>query len=118
MRKDAKMEEMRADTRLMIFLCLPTRPVFPSLRVRGNNHSANRTNRPYSFCLNQSLGEKAALLFSLAETQLVFLQNTKADSYWGGHRGKRRGGSDLDVRDNSRSAIGDLPVGMLEVRNG
>jgi hypothetical protein len=81
MRKDAKMEEMEG-TRLMIFRALPTllyRRVRSSLSsgARGNHYSASRTNRPYSFCLYPSLGEKAALLFSVAEMQPVSLQNTK-----------------------------------------
>jgi hypothetical protein len=78
MRKDAKMEEnenWHAFDGLSFFTDASglTRH-YKYVRI---NYSANRTNRPHSFCLTQSLGEKAALLFSVAEMQPVSVENTK-----------------------------------------
>jgi hypothetical protein len=78
MLKDAKMEMMRTDTRLMIFLFLPTRPVFreiheyvgiitpPSVQIAGT-----------TFLLIEASAKKPHHSSVLAEMQVVSLQHTK-----------------------------------------
>jgi hypothetical protein len=68
---------MRADTRLMIFTFFTDASGLPRVQeyvgiIIPPIVQITRTAR-----VNQSLGEKAALLFGLTEMQLVSLQNTK-----------------------------------------